>query len=56
MTKYEQLAGHLESLIASGMLRPGDKLPSVRDTIAARSVSPSTVFEAYYLLEARGLV
>jgi len=56
MTKYEQLAGHIESLIAAGMLRPGDKLPSVRETIAARSVSPSTVFEAYYLLEARGVV
>jgi DNA-binding transcriptional MocR family regulator len=56
MTKYEQLAGHIESLVASGTLRPGDKLPSVRETIAARSVSPSTVFEAYYLLEARGVV
>ena len=56
MTKYEQLAGHIESLVAAGTLRPGDKLPSVRETIAARSVSPSTVFEAYYLLEARGVV
>ena len=56
MNKYEQLAEHIESLVASGTLRPGDKLPSVRETIAARSVSPSTVFEAYYLLEARGVV
>jgi DNA-binding transcriptional MocR family regulator len=56
MKKYELLAGHIESLIASGTLKPGEKLPSVRDTIAARDVSPSTVFEAYYLLEARGLI
>ena len=36
--------------------RPGDRLPSVRETSESRGVSPSTVFQAYYLLEARGLV
>jgi DNA-binding transcriptional MocR family regulator len=56
MKKYELLAEHIESLVTSGTLKPGDRLPSVRDTIAARDVSPSTVFEAYYLLEARGLI
>jgi DNA-binding transcriptional MocR family regulator len=56
MKKYEQLAGHVEALIDSGTLKPGERLPSVRETIAAHGVSPSTVFEAYYLLEARGRV
>ena len=56
MKKYELLAEHIEGLIASGTLRPGERLPSIRDTIAARQVSPATVFEAYYLLESRGLV
>lgn len=56
MKKYELLAEDVEALIASGTLKPGERLPSVRQTIAARDVSPSTVFEAYYLLEARGLV
>ena len=56
MKKYELLAGHVEALIASGTLAAGERLPSVRETIAARGVSPSTVFEAYALLEARGLV
>ena len=56
MKKYELLAQDVEALIASGTLRPGEKLPSVRETIAARDVSPSTIFEAYYLLEARGLI
>ena len=37
-------------------LRPGDRLPSVRQASASRHISASTVFEAYYLLEARGLV
>jgi DNA-binding transcriptional MocR family regulator len=56
MKKYELLAEDIEALIASGTVKPGERLPSVRHTISARGVSPSTVFEAYYLLEARGLV
>lgn len=46
----------MSELIASGALRPGDRLPSVRQASTSRRVSPSTVFEAYYLLEARGLI
>lgn len=56
MKKYERLAEDIETLIASGTLQAGERLPSVRETITARDVSPSTVFEAYYLLEARGLI
>jgi DNA-binding transcriptional MocR family regulator len=56
MKKYEQLAQEIESLIAAGTLRPGDRLPSVRESVANRGVSPSTVFAAYYLLESRGAV
>jgi DNA-binding transcriptional MocR family regulator len=56
MKKYESLAADIEALIASGTIQPGERLPSVRQTITARHLSPSTVFEAYYLLEARGLV
>lgn len=56
MSLYETLADEIATSIASGVLRAGDKLPSVRDACAARGVSPSTVFQAYYLLEARGLI
>lgn len=56
MKKYEQLARDIEGLIAAGTLKPGDRLPSVRESVSSRAVSPSTVFEAYYLLESRGLV
>ena len=55
-TRYELLARELEQQIAAGVLRPGDRLPSVRQTCASRGLSPSTVFQAYYLLESRGLV
>ena len=56
MKRYEQLAGDIAESIANGTLPPGARLPSVRQTTANRGVSPSTVFQAYYLLEARGLI
>lgn len=56
MKRYEALAQDLTRTIQSGLLQPGERLPSVRETCAARKVSPSTVFQAYHLLETRGLV
>ena len=34
----------------------GDRLPSIREACRQRGVSPATVFKAYYLLEADGLI
>ena len=56
MKLYEAYAEELASSIRQGVLKAGDRLPSVRQASASRGVSPSTVFEAYYLLEARGLI
>jgi DNA-binding transcriptional MocR family regulator len=57
MTKlYEALADDIGQSIRTGVMKFGDRLPSVRQASASRSVSASTVFEAYYLLEARGLI
>ncbi len=56
MKKYEWLANEIAESIRHGALRRGDRLPSVRVASRARELSPSTVFQAYYLLEARGLV
>ncbi|MCE3263620.1 MAG: GntR family transcriptional regulator [Pseudoduganella sp.] len=56
MKLYEALAEELADLMATGVLRPGEKLPSVRQQQERRGVSPSTVFQAYYQLEARGLI
>ncbi|KAG1246191.1 hypothetical protein G6F68_014747 [Rhizopus microsporus] len=53
---YETLAAEIAKSIRDRVLRVGDKLPSVRDACTARGVSPSTVFQAYYLLEAQGLI
>ncbi len=56
MKLYEQLADSIAQSIQSGVLNRGDKLPSVRQASESRGVSPATVFQAYYLLEARGLI
>lgn len=54
--RYRQLADDIAGLIRGGALRPGDRLPSVRQTQASRGCSAATVFQAYHLLESRGLV
>ncbi|NCT82903.1 MAG: PLP-dependent aminotransferase family protein [Comamonadaceae bacterium] len=54
--RYRQLADEIAGLIERGALRPGDRLPSVRQTQAVRGCSAATVFQAYHLLESRGLV
>ena len=56
MKRYQALAEDIARSIRAGVLKPGDRLPSVRQASAARKLSPATVFQAYYLLEARGLV
>lgn len=56
MKRYEALAEDIAQSIRTGVMKFGDRLPSVRQAGAARGVSASTVFEAYYLLEARGLI
>ena len=56
LKKYEALADDIAQLISAGTFKPGERLPSVRELVGNRGVSPSTVFEAYYLLEARGVV
>lgn len=56
MKKYEVIAEELAAAIRQGLLKRGDKLPSIRQVQALKQVNASTVFQAYYLLEARGLL
>ena len=53
---YEQVAERIESMIRSGTLRPGDRIPSVRRACTQHGVSLTTAVQAYLLLENRGLV
>lgn len=56
MKRYEALAEEIAQSIRTGVMKLGDRLPSVRQASASRGISASTVFQAYYLLEARGLI
>ena len=53
---YENLADELGALIASRVLAPGDRLPSIRHLAQQKRLSISTVMQALRLLEDRGLV
>ena len=53
---YQNLADELRGAISDGRLTAGTRLPSVRETARARSLSINTVLAAYRQLEARGQV
>jgi len=54
--RYEQLADELAGMIAGRILRPGDRLPSVRRLAHEKKLSVSTVVQAMRQLEERGQV
>ena len=54
--RYEQLADELAGMIAERILRPGDRLPSVRRLAREKKLSISTVVQALRQLEERGQV
>jgi len=56
LKRYEALAHDIAESIRCGVMRTGEKLPSVREASTRRGISASTVFQAYYLLEAQGLI
>lgn len=54
--KYEEVIHKIEEVIERLKLVAGDKVPSVRSVRQELSVSLTTVFQAYSLLEARGII
>ena len=53
---YRQIVEQVRLLIASGQLRGGDELPSVRAVALLHAINPMTVSKAYSLLEADGVL
>lgn len=53
---YEQVRDGLRKLMVTGMLRPGDKLPSVRALAVELAINPNTIQRAYSQLEAEGYI
>ena len=53
---YRQLFEQVRRRIASGQLRAGQEIPSVRELAQTLAVHPMTVSKAFSLLEAQGLL
>ena len=53
---YSQITDGFRQQILSGILRTGDKLPSVRELAAQLSINPNTIQRAYRELEMEGWI
>ena len=53
---YAQIADGFRSQITAGILRSGEKLPSVRELAVQLSINPNTIQRAYRQLEAEGWI
>jgi len=53
---YLQIVQQVRQALRMGVLDLGDKLPTVREVVAATAVNPNTVLKAYRDLEREGLV
>jgi GntR family transcriptional regulator len=53
---WSQIEEAVRHLVASGALRPGDALPSVRDLAREQRINPNTVAKAYQRLAEAGIL
>ena len=53
---YRQLMDQVRGAMASGTLKPGDQLPTVRQLAVNLEINPNTVVRAYRELELGGLL
>jgi len=53
---YRQLMDQIKFHVASGLLKPGDELPSTRALSAELGVNPMTISKAYSYLEVEGVI
>jgi GntR family transcriptional regulator len=52
---FSQLVAAVKRAVATGRLRAGDKLPSVRELAAELTINPNTIAKAYHALETEGV-
>ena len=53
---YTQILEKIQTRIISGVYKPGDRLPSVRELAAEANVNPNTMQKAFAELERSGLI
>ena len=51
---YEQVKDGLRRLMVTGVIREGERLPSVRAMASSLAINPNTIQRAYEALEAEG--
>ncbi|WP_084008782.1 MULTISPECIES: GntR family transcriptional regulator [Planomonospora] len=56
VSPYLQLVQQVRHALRLGLLREGDRLPTVKETVAQLAINPNTVLKAYRELEHEGLV
>lgn len=56
MPIYLQIMNYLKKEIVSGKLKPGDKVPSVRDLATELQINPNTIQRTLSELEREGIV
>ena len=52
---FEQIVHQAEEYVRTGILKPGDKLPSIRELTSLIGVNPNTIQKAYNELDRRGV-
>ena len=53
---YAQIIDGFREQIATGLLQPGDKLPSVRELASSLAINPNTIQRSYRRLEMEGWI
>lgn len=53
---YEQLIEQVETMVLTGVMKSGDKMPSVRSLSGELSINPNTIQKAYAELDRKGLI
>ena len=53
---FEQIGQRVKEAVASGLMAPGDRLPSVRELARELAINPNTVARAYEALERDGVI
>ena len=53
---YRQLIDQVQAATATGLLRPGDQLPTIRGVAVELAINPNTVSRAYREMELRGIL
>lgn len=53
---YEQIKEKMKFLIIGGMLKDGDRIPSVRDLAISMTINPNTIQRSYKELENEGYI